>query len=462
MIDTFFSQGACSAVVRRLREAAAWVGGGSEAGDTLIEVVISALLVAIIAVGVTSGLNSTTKATALQRARSQADALAEQDEERLRALPINALVALESHPEKNTITVGNTKYTVESGATYIADATATESCNSSSPEADYLQTTSKVKWAALGTGKPVEETGAISPPPGADLIVQVTESGAAVPEAVVTVNEIEPKTWTHTLATSAKGCAIFPLPQGGEYSINAYKTGYVTPNGYENTDEDEKDTQKLYITAESTEKIGYSLGLAGNIQVNFTPTEGETFTAFNTGITSFKKLGSTPHQASFAWFGGEHQYTTKVTTSKELYPFTNPYIVYAGMCEANKPPTITAENEFIVHSGETTTKTIFLPPLTLKVYKGTNTAELLKGARVTITDTDVGCNSFKREFETNEFGTISRNGLPYGTYALCVSGIAGTPAQERRYEKHEIKITTASGVEQTVLLGESSPSSACP
>jgi Tfp pilus assembly protein PilV len=427
----------------------------SEAGDTLIEVIISALLVGLIAVGTFSGLDSTTKATALQRSRSQADALAEQDEERLRALPINMLAALESHPETSTITVGNTIYTVESGASYIADTTATESCNSSSPEADYLQTTSKVTWSSLGASKPVEETGVISPPPGANLIVQVTESGTALPKATVTVTELEPKSWTHTLETSSKGCAIFPLPEGGEYAINVHKSGYVTPNGYDNTNEDEKDTQKVYITAESTAKEGYYLGLAGKLQVKFIPSEGETFTVFNTGITSYKNLGNSPHQASFAWFGTEHTYATQVETPAELYPFTTHYTIYAGECEANKPPTLREENEVIVHPGATTAATLSLPPMTLRVYKGHTAAEgLLKGATVTITDTDPGCNNFKRTFETTELGGIAPAGLPYGTYKLCVSGVAGTPAKLRRYEKPEITITTSTGAEETVYLGE--------
>src|SRR5580700_5729980 len=74
----------------------------SERGDTLIEVLISAVLVALIVIGTLTGLDSTNKATSLQRARSQADALAEQDEERLHSLPVNSLLALETNPETNT------------------------------------------------------------------------------------------------------------------------------------------------------------------------------------------------------------------------------------------------------------------------------------------------------------------------------------------------------------------------
>jgi hypothetical protein len=414
-------------------------------------VLISALLVGLIVVGTFSGLNSTTKATALQRARSQADSLAEQDEERLHSLPLNSLVALETSPETNPITVGHTTYTVESHTAYIADTTATESCTSSAAEADYLKTTSKVTWTALGNGKPVEETSVISPPPGANMIVQVTESGTALPKATVTVTELTPKSWTHTLETSSKGCAIFALPEGGEYAINVHRINYVTPNGYPNTNEDEKDTQKVYIPAETTSKEGYSLGLAGAIRVNFLPNEGETFTVFNTGITSFKKLGNAPHQAGLAWFGTEHTYATQVETPSELYPFTNHYIVYAGECEADKPPTITAENEVLIPRGGKGETTLALPPLKLAVYNGTSSLSqgtLISGASGSATDT--GCGT-KHSFITTG-GAMPHPGLPYGTYKLCVTALVGSPAKQRRYEK-EIHIISASGVTDVIYLG---------
>src|SRR5580693_4854169 len=63
----------------------------SDRGDTLIEVVISVALISLVVVAVLFGLNSTNRATSASRARSQADVLAQQDEERLRAEPIKKL-----------------------------------------------------------------------------------------------------------------------------------------------------------------------------------------------------------------------------------------------------------------------------------------------------------------------------------------------------------------------------------
>src|SRR5689334_6733144 len=57
-----------------------------EEGLLLIEVLISAFLIVIIAVGTFTGIDSANKVQQSLRARSQATTLAQQDEERLRSL----------------------------------------------------------------------------------------------------------------------------------------------------------------------------------------------------------------------------------------------------------------------------------------------------------------------------------------------------------------------------------------
>lgn len=431
----------------------------SQLGDSLIEVLIGAFLVGVIVVGTFSGLNSSTRATALQRSRSQADALAEQDEERLRSEPVNMLAALGSQPQTTSVTEGSTKYTIESSATYIADGTATESCNSSSAQASYLQTTSKVTWP--GATKAVEETGIISPPPGANLIVQVSESGTPIQGATVTATGPAPEAAGHTLETSAKGCAIIALPSGGEYAINVHKAGYVDPNGYENSDEDETVTQKVYIAAENTAKEGYYLGPPGKIEVTFsggTEGQGETFVLFNSGMTTFNKFPN--HGSNYAVIGSSGTPVSTLTTPP-LYPFTTNYTVYAGSCEADKPPTMTSENEVLVPPNGIGHATLVLPRITLKVYSGTSPSspgELVNGASGSLEDT--GCSSPKRLFTTVN-GAIPDPSVPYGTYKVCVAAKVGSPARPRRFEETEIHITNASGLEESIYLG-SKPESAAP
>ena len=265
----------------------------SESGDTLIEVVISAALISLVVIAVLFGLDSTNRATANSRARSQADGLAQQDEERLRSEPIKKLTELE---RKENVTVGATTYTITTTAKYIADATSTASCTSSVPTADYLKTISTVTWPSMGPKGAVIETGVISPPADSALIVQVEDVGTPLAGAKVVAKGPAPSSSVHELETSLNGCAILALPPG-EYTINVSKTGYVDPNGYANTESDKSVTKTVYLPAETTSKEGYNLGPASKLQVSFTEAgksipapESDSVVYFNTGMAHYESF----------------------------------------------------------------------------------------------------------------------------------------------------------------------------
>jgi Tfp pilus assembly protein PilV len=401
----------------------------SQRGDTLIEVLISAVLIALIVVGTLTGLDSTNKATARDRARSQADALAEHAEEQLRSEPIKRLSELtESHPLKETVAENGAVYTIVSTAQYISDPTSTSSCTSTSPKADYLQTTSKVTSPLIGEGKSVEETGIISPPADSALIVQVQESGTALPGATVVAKGPSPATTSYELETSANGCAILAVPPG-EYNIYVSKLGYVDPNGYENTHEDSSTTTSVYIPAENTSKVGYNIGLAAKLAVSFTgssPAEGDSFVAYNTGMTTFLSFPKPPTPGS---------YSTTITSPAKIFPFKTKYAIYAGTCEADLPssnsvPLVAAEEKEVT-PGSTTTATVRLGPVKINVMSGYNSAH--EGTVVTTAtgSTTDGCGA-KRSFTSTPSGALEHPGLPFGKYSMCVGAtIAGT---EKKWE----------------------------
>jgi hypothetical protein len=339
------------------------------------------------------------------------------------------------------VTEGKTVFTIETKASFVDDTTGTSSCTSSGKKAEYLQTTSKVTWSGQGVAKPVTENSIISPPPGAALIVQVSESGTPLKEAQVTAIGPSPATSTRTLETSENGCAILALAPG-QYEINARKLGYVDPNGYPNTKEDTSVTRSVYIPAETTAKEGYYLGRSGNLAVSFSGGEkGDTFVAFNAGMSEAKH------------FGTIESYQTTVPSTTPLYPFATKYTVYAGTCEADKPATIKSENEVLVPPGGTGTTTLTLPQLKLTVYNGTSSSsqgEKVFGASGSVLDE--GCAT-KRIFTTNINGVMPSPGLPYGNYTLCVTAKVGSPAKQMRVVKTGIHLLTASGVTESVYLG---------
>ena len=422
----------------------------AEAGDTLLEVIVSALLLGLIVVGTFSGLNSANRATSIDRSRSQADALAEHAEEQLRGEPIKRLTELtESHPLEETVKENGSVYTIVSTAKFV-ESEGTSSCNASSTaKAEYLQTTSKVTSPLIGAGKSVEENGIISPPAGSALIAQVTESGAPLQGAEVVATGPAPATTSHELETSLNGCAILAVPPG-EYNIYASKSGYVDPNGFANTHEDESGsvTRSVYIPAENTSKVGYNLGLAGKFEVKSiegslaTPTEGDSFVAFNTGMTKPRP------------FGISGSYGTTVPSSTTLFPFKSKYTVYAGTCEADLPsangvPLVEAEEKEVT-PGSTIATTLRLAPVNIRVWGGfssSNKGKLISGAEGYTNDT--GCGT-KRTFTTISTpspleGTMPHPGLPFGKYTICV-GSGGNHWESSKFENNSVNGPTVASV----------------
>jgi Tfp pilus assembly protein PilV len=390
----------------------------AETGDTLIEIVVSAFVLGLIVIGTLAGLNSTNRATALDRSRSQADALAQQDEDQLRSQPIKKLDELEGHPETKTVTENGTVFTINTTAEYISDATATTSCTSSSPKADYLQTRSEVTWPSIGAGKPVVETGVISPPADSALIVQVTESGSApVKGAEVRATGPTPALSNYELETSADGCAIVALPPGG-YELNASKIGYVDPNWYKNTDEDAAVTRSVYIPAETTSpKESYYLAKPGEIEVHFvtgstaTAISGDSFVAFNSGMSEPKIIGTVG------------TYAATVASEKRVYPFKSKYTVYAGTCEADLPTKNgqSSNPEEIIPTEPITAVSVYEPAVKIKVMSGTGPGAANEGTLVTggAGSTTDGCGA-KRSFATTPSGALPNPGLPFGKFTMCV------------------------------------------
>jgi Tfp pilus assembly protein PilV len=404
---------------------------GAEAGDTLIEVLISALLVGLIVIGTFSGLNSSNRSTSIDRARSQADALAEQNEEQLHSLPVAGLKKLEEKVETKTVKQNGTEYVVTSEANLVLDNTATTSCTSTALSAEYIRTTSTVySKTAFGATKPVVETGIVSPPPDTSLVVQVTNQLAeAVPGMEVQVAGPQ----SATTVTNTNGCAVLAL-KPGEYEINVHLTSYVDPNWFT---ESKNDTSTyplhIYLPAETTTKKEYRFAKAAGIRaLSFEELNPETNTdkpakAVDAMLESTEMAPTTrllePESSTL-------KYVSSLTTTKRIYPFTSKYTVFAGTCLANRPPEEKERTsiEPFPEGGEQTAKVV-LPALVVDVWTGTATAkgELVKTApEVFLSDTDENCEHTYRQPETvaptsEKGGVLKYPGQPWGTYTVCVN-----------------------------------------
>jgi Tfp pilus assembly protein PilV len=398
---------------------------GSERGDTIIEVIVSALLLGLVVVGTLTGLNSANRATSIDRQRSQADALAQQDEDRLRSEPVSKLSELSASHEAvvHEVSAGGTKYTITSTAKYIADTTATSSCKSTTSEADYIQTASAVTWSELGTGKPVVETSIVSPPPASALIVQVVnQKGEVVPGMSVVATGPSPV----STVTSTNGCAVLAvLP--GEYKLNVSKPGYVDQNGYAESEKDPVTDSPFYVVAETSVKKEYIFAEAGALQVKFeNPVTKTTLTESGDSFV-VANANTKPTYKTFPFPETLGTYQKEITSPATLFPFTNAkYSVYAGTCEEDNPHVVNPENPeptaVLVPAGHTETATVAQPPINVRVMSGKSSIEPGKAIETaTVTLTDDGCHT-KRESKTNAKGELSHPGAPFGEYTLCVTG----------------------------------------
>src|ERR1700745_3565822 len=154
------------AVVRRLKERAR-----DPHGFPLIEVLVGALLVTLIAAAVAAGLMANAKATGDQHRRTEAQALAEQDQERLKGLSPEQLDNLS---QTYTSTQDNNRFTVTSQAWYLNQTSGASCSSSGGAAATYFKTISTVTWtnpAGVAQTLATDES-VITPPAGGSILAQ--------------------------------------------------------------------------------------------------------------------------------------------------------------------------------------------------------------------------------------------------------------------------------------------------
>ncbi len=144
----------------------------------LVELLMAALLVALISIGVFTAIVGSSKGSANDRHRSIAAALAQQDQERMRAFKATDLA---NYRQTRPVTVADTTYSVESRGQWVSDASGVISCSSVSSTANYLHITSTVTWPSIGGLKPIAVRSLVAPPSGSTaankgtLSVRVTD-----------------------------------------------------------------------------------------------------------------------------------------------------------------------------------------------------------------------------------------------------------------------------------------------
>jgi Tfp pilus assembly protein PilV len=421
------AHGAAACVSRRatrVRESSAFAAlaaeGRSESGVTLIEVVISAMLVAIIVVGTLTGFDSASRATTKLRQRNQATLLAGQDQERLRGMNITELgrLGVKTAP----IEQNGTKFTIESSAQFVSAAKEEFSCEASPSTSDYIQTTSKVSWASLTKqnreAEAVTQSSLVPVPTSSSLLVNVrNQANEDVAGATVKVTG---ESATYEQTTPESGCVIFGALPDSKVKITATKTGWIN----EQLETEPAATEAQLSTTSLVSKT-FAIANPGSLRVEFQSNgstvgvQGDTVYVAHTGAPE-KLLGT----------AGTYSSTITVPT---LWPYQtagsppgpSPYTVYAGCKEAN-PATISKGEVTTpaaqVEPAATLPVKVEVPAVNVKVYEGSSSAstgplDSAAEAKLTV------CGS-PRVMKTTG-GALEHPYQPYGTLTLCLTQVIG-------------------------------------
>jgi Tfp pilus assembly protein PilV len=313
-----------------------------QSGDALIEVLITAVLVALIAGATLTGYAQVEHLGGLERHRNEAAALAQQDEARLRGLTITELSSSGTGTGNTTSsqTVDGTVYTITSASKFVSGSTAVSSCTTGpvTTTADEVETSSSVTWSG-NNNVPIVIHGLVTPDEGGSLIVTAVNNTGTTGLAGVTATPTGPTTIA-PLTTDSNGCAVFGGLDGGTYNVAFSDPGYVDVNG----NSPPASQSVTVVPTETAKTTELELGQPGTISTGFTTTytngSGTTtaaatddqFTAANSGITiGYRQFGTDSTSTNNTFTAGP------ISTGATMFPFLGGYSVFAGGCPVAPP-----------------------------------------------------------------------------------------------------------------------------
>jgi hypothetical protein len=402
-----------------------------ERGSMLIEVMIGALVLAITTTAVLNGLDGAQKTGGRNKARSVAAALAEQDQERMRALPVADLLPLVSTPYTRPVAVKGVNYTVTSSASYATDAgSASTGCSATAKTQTNLRILSSVT-SPLTRGT-VDLVGLVTPPASSGfnsgqgrLIVKVFDRDDV---GIASVTVALSGTASFSEETNASGCAIFPFVPAGNYTADIQKTPLVGWDGETSL------SKALTATAGQTTTYGpYYLDQPVTINAEFDTKVGS---AAAVPAKSQHVVVNNPKLAAQRKVFSAASPLTQVPAAG-LFPFLDGYGLYAGGCTnaLSNNPGGTLPNTTLA-PGDPPTATnpdLRVPSINIRVIRADGVAmpvavppTAATPATTVFIKTADGCaTTYPSQTIVNNpttgggLATLPEPGFPYGSYKLC-------------------------------------------
>src|SRR4051812_8395816 len=428
----------------------------SEDGFALIEVIVSAAVLALVALAVLSGIDASAGSSAREKARAVAASLAERDQEAMRAMNVDQLVPVNADP-KHIFTVDGVTYTANSKTEGITDDQGgTPGCGKTSSRSQYMHITTSVTSAIVGGGSTarwsvpavkidslVSPSVAYSQTHGALGVQIVDRNDAPVPG--ISVSASGPSVLA-TQSTDAHGCVVWGAAATGTYAVSLNRPGWGTTDG---TPMPPTLTRQKTISPNTVSFVNLKLDqlLAAKVNV-YTHTPGQSFSAA-------AKMASTARTVSDVsalsgdgikrtWTGG-----SSVVNATNLFPFPKTsYSFFTGACDYESPfNRVTNYSNpnavLIADPTKVLNPTVYQPPVNIRVTKGYQNSQPAAG-NIKVYFTPIPTSTSDCADETQYVYTIANwstapsgvttgwvsqtsatfdPGLPFGTYTVCLQDV---------------------------------------
>ncbi len=199
-----------------------------EAGFGLVEVMVSAVVMVLVATATVSSIASSQKTSTQTLSRGVTANLAEQDQDRMRSMRAKDLA---DYALTRTVTAENHTYTVDSKGEFVQDSTGdVVSCTSTGSQTTFLRLTSTVTPNNGFKDEPLTVRSIMSLPvtqyaPNSGTLIVPVVDAAGAPQTGVSVGITGPESRSASL--NAQGCAIFQFLTPGAYTITLNQSGFV-------------------------------------------------------------------------------------------------------------------------------------------------------------------------------------------------------------------------------------------
>jgi type II secretory pathway pseudopilin PulG len=459
----------------------------SESGFALIEVIVSAAVLAIVALAVLSGLDAANGASAREKARAVGASLAEQDQERLRTL---AIETIGNPPQQADVTVDGATYKVRSQSEWITDdVNGTPACGTESSQVQYVHITTTVTSSIIGTRvKPITIDSLVAPTTKwaeghGTLGVKVVDRSASkgVPNIVVRAASTA---YTPTAETTdANGCVVFDSVPVGTYTITLNTPDFIDRDGNQLT----QTTMAVVAKKVGFATMTYDKSTSASVAIT-THIPDQVYAAAR--VKSSK--ASTVSAVNGASVGFVKTWTPSIPTTpipaSGMFPFAeNSYSFFTGACKYAAPDTYKPANtDYFSQTNVAATllsdpanlaqsASVRQPPFNIRILRGRNStftdgaidvyATLKRPTGSTdacpepvykLTTTAWPTTGWGTEPEAGGHwvsqGTAFDPGMPFGKYSICLRDNGSGWTYGSVYDN-----TSQDGVQTTVQI--SGPSS---